>query len=102
MPSPATYPTACGRPLDAITGYHQLHIDMYALGDGLKDLADGKSPAPAGERLTAIDILAIDGDIATVRAEMQHWIDHLQLCLWNGRWLVVNALWRLKAPPPSP
>jgi hypothetical protein len=73
---------------------------MSALG--LIRLIDGKSPAPADERLAAIDILALDGDIATVRVEMQHWIDHLQLCFWNGRWLVVNALWRLKAPPPGP
>lgn len=70
---------------------------MSALG--LVRLIDGKPPAPAGERLSAINILAIDGDIATVRVEMQHWVDHLQLCLWNGRWLVVNALWRLKTRP---
>lgn len=67
---------------------------MSALG--LIRLIEGKAPAPAGQRRSEISVLAVDGDIASVRVVMQHWTDHLQLCRWNGRWLIVNALWRLQ------
>lgn len=71
---------------------------MSALG--LIRLIEGKAPAPAGQRRSEISLLAIDGDIASVRVVMQHWTDHLQLCRWDGRWLIVNALWRLQVELP--
>ena len=37
-----------------------------------------------------------DEDIATVRVESPWFIDHLQLARLDGRWVVVNALWRRK------
>lgn len=67
---------------------------MSALG--LIRLIEGKPPAPEGRRPRSIDILATDHDIASVRVDMERWTDHLQLCLWDDRWLIVNALWRLK------
>ncbi len=71
---------------------------MSALG--LIRLIESKSPVAADQRRREITILAVDGDIASVRVRMQHWTDHLQLCRWEGRWLIVNALWRLQAELP--
>lgn len=71
---------------------------MSALG--LIRLIEGKTPVPADQRHREISLLTVDGDIASVRVVMQHWTDHLQLCRWDDRWLIVNALWRLHGELP--
>jgi hypothetical protein len=53
------------------------------------------SPVPATQ-LKEIAILAVDGDIASVRAEMNDWIDLLQLGRFADGWKIVNVLWALK------
>ena len=73
----------------------RLRLDQMSVL-GLIRLVDGKSPVPSDQRRREIDILAVDEDIASVRVRMQHWTDHLQLCRWDGRWLIGHALWRLE------
>lgn len=44
---------------------------------------------------TVLDAVA---DIAVVRAETPIFVDYLQLGRFQGRWVVVNALWHVRPP----
>lgn len=46
-------------------------------------------------------VLQVDQDIATVRLESPWFIDHLQMGRFDGRWVIVNALWHRKPRPRS-
>ncbi len=45
------------------------------------------------------DVVILDSfrNAASVRATMSGWIDYMHLARWNGRWVIVNVLWELKA-----
>jgi len=58
----------------------------------------GKKTPPA-EQIKVVAILDIYQNIASARAEMSGWIDHLHLAKWDGRWVIVNVLWDLKPTP---
>jgi hypothetical protein len=54
------------------------------------------SPVPE-QQLKAIEILTVYGDIASVRAEMNDWVDLLQLGRFADGWKIINVLWALKS-----
>ena len=56
--------------------------------------------ANAGQQRT-VSVLQVDEDIATVRLESPWFIDHLQMGRFDGRWVIVNALWHRKPRPRS-
>ncbi|MCJ8158626.1 nuclear transport factor 2 family protein [Sphingomonas sp. LaA6.9] len=58
-----------------------------------------KTPREQWDR--TIRILDVAGNIATVRVEAPWFIDHLQLGNFNGRWMVVNALYYPKPNRPA-
>lgn len=57
---------------------------------------DGHGRQPEERRQRDVRILDVFRDVATVRLEMNDWIDYLQLAQWNGRWVIINVLWVLK------
>lgn len=52
-------------------------------------------PAP-DVQIKDITILSVYGDIATVRAEMNDWVDFLHLGRFADGWRIVNVIWALK------
>lgn len=53
----------------------------------------GGSEIPGDQRHYEVSLLDVAGDIASVRAESYEYIDYLHLARWEGKWVIVNALW---------
>ncbi|MBC8162020.1 MAG: nuclear transport factor 2 family protein [Roseiflexaceae bacterium] len=53
--------------------------------------------APPATQQQEIEILGVYGNMASVRAEMNEWVDFLHLGCFNGEWKIVNAIWSSKA-----
>jgi len=60
----------------------------------------GGSSTPQGRRRAEVRILDVYRGAASVRVEMSDWVDYLHLARFNGRWVIVNALW--EETPASP
>ncbi|MGX9718515.1 nuclear transport factor 2 family protein [Stenotrophomonas acidaminiphila] len=60
---------------------------------------EGALKTPRGQWQRTVTVLQVDEDIATVRLESPWFIDHLQMGRFDGRWVIVNALWHRKAKP---
>jgi hypothetical protein len=52
------------------------------------------TPQPQDKRLLEISILAIHHDIASVKIVSQDFVDLVSVAKSDGRWLIVNDLWR--------
>lgn len=61
--------------------------------------AGGGSKTPAERRNIAVKILEVSGEIAVAVASSSEFYDYLSLAKSNGRWVIVNVLWRLQKPP---
>lgn len=61
----------------------------------------GGKNTPKEKQLKDVTILDVFGNAATVRLEMNGWIDYLHIAKFNGRWVIVNVLWELKPQPPA-
>jgi hypothetical protein len=44
-----------------------------------------------------VRILDIFQNTASVRIDAGTWVDYLHVAKWNGRWVIVNVLWELRA-----
>jgi len=51
---------------------------------------------PKDQQMKDVKILDKFGDMATVRLEMRDWIDYMHLAKFNGKWVIVNVLWKGK------
>lgn len=51
---------------------------------------------PPATQQQEIEILGVYGNTASVRAEMNEWVDFLHLGCFNGEWKIVNVIWALK------
>jgi hypothetical protein len=82
-------------PRDAAPGApNTIHeLDTATLIGYVHDRA-GQAP-PAAQR-KGIEILSVYGDIASVRAEMNDWVDMLHLGKLGGEWKIINVLWALR------
>ena len=69
----------------------QLLVDLTRQGGG--------SEVPVAQRYYDVAILDVTGEIASVRAESYEYVDYLHLALSEGRWVIVNVLYLLKAAP---
>lgn len=50
---------------------------------------------PVEQRRHEVQVLDVDGDTASVKLTMHAWIDYMHLAKVDGRWQIVNVLWRL-------
>lgn len=57
----------------------------------------GGRRTPREEQVADICILDIYHGAASVRVRMAYWVDYLHVGRFNGRWVIVNALW--EEPP---
>ncbi len=62
----------------------------------------GGSKTPAAVRDIAVEVLEVSGDIAVARASSSEYLEYLSLAKCNGRWTIVNILWRFVTPPAPP
>ena len=62
-----------------------------------KQVATG-SGGGGGQRKD-VHILDVFGNTASVRTDMDEWIDYMHMARWNGRWVIVNVLWELRRQP---
>jgi hypothetical protein len=56
--------------------------------------AGGGSKVPPESRDIAVDVLEVSGDIAVARASSSEYLEYLSLAKCNGRWTIINILWR--------
>jgi hypothetical protein len=56
---------------------------------------------PKAEQMKDVKILDVFDDMATVRLEMRDWIDYMHLAKFNGKWVIVNVLWKSKPRKPN-
>ncbi|WP_342726740.1 nuclear transport factor 2 family protein [Bradyrhizobium sp. B097] len=85
--------------LDSASGRGYL-AEMSALA--LTQLTRKKAdrPTPAAERVQEIAVFDIFENAASARVTASTWIDYLHLSRLNGRWVIVNVLWEMKAGQP--
>lgn len=57
-------------------------------------------PTPLAERQREIAIFDIFENSASARMTASSWVDYLHLSRLNGRWVIVNVLWEMKAGRP--
>lgn len=69
------------------------HMGAMALVQATR--AGGGSSVPPSQRVKEVVILDVTGEVASVKAIMHGWIDYLHLAKVEGRWVIVNVLWRL-------
>jgi hypothetical protein len=64
----------------------------------------GGSKSAASQGPVAVEILALSGDIAAAKATSAEYVELLSLAKCNGRWAIVNVLWRFQdgAEPHGP
>ena len=79
-------------------GRNQLQ-QMSAMGlvQGVK--RGGGKDTPKEKQQKDITILDVFGNAASVKIVASDWVDYLHIARFNGRWVIVNVLWELKAPP---
>ena len=56
-----------------------------------------KTPRDRWER--SVRVLDVAGNAAVARVETPWFVDYFHLGRWNGRWVIVNALWYPKPQP---
>jgi alkyl sulfatase BDS1-like metallo-beta-lactamase superfamily hydrolase len=98
----ALHPDMVKRYVDALPGGREvvhsvtrdLMIEMTRGGGGSKTRVE--------RRNIAVDVFEVSGDIAAARASSSEYLEYLSLARCNGRWTIVNILWRFQTPPASP
>jgi len=58
-----------------------------------------RTTTPREQWRRSVAVLQVDGDIATLGWNVRSSIDHLQLARFEGRWVIVNALWQSTRKP---
>ena len=59
----------------------------------------GGKETPKDKQQKDVTILDVFQNAASVKIVASDWIDYLHLAKFNGRWVIVNVLWELKASP---
>jgi len=98
----ALHPDLVKRYVDALPGGRQVvhsvtrdrMVEMTRLGGGSK--------VPADQRAIDVSVLDVAGDIAAAKAVSSEYVEYASLAKCNGRWVIVNVLWRFQKPPVRP
>jgi hypothetical protein len=59
----------------------------------------GKNTPPERQKKDVEILDVYNGKIASLRVEMDGWVDFLHVGKFGDRWLIVNVLWELKPRP---
>lgn len=57
----------------------------------------GGREMPRAQQQKDVVILDMFRNAASVRVTADSWVDYLHLARFNGRWVIINVLWELKA-----
>ena len=58
---------------------------------------------PAARRWASVQILDVDGDLASVKLHSTQLVDYMHLVRWDGEWRILNVLWDVRpADRPRP
>jgi Putative lumazine-binding len=73
--------------------------DLTLLEDDATSMAAsaGRGPRPQYEHWQVVEVLDVSRDIATVKVRSQPFVEYVHLARFDGRWLIINALY-LEAP----
>jgi len=58
---------------------------------------DAHGKQPEDHRQRDVRVLDVFGNTATVRLEMNDWVDYMHLAKFDGRWVIINVLWEFKS-----
>jgi hypothetical protein len=58
----------------------------------------GGRDTPKDRQRTDVRILDTFGNAASVRIDAGDWVDYLHLARVDGRWVILNVLWEMRAP----
>jgi hypothetical protein len=58
-----------------------------------------RGPRPQYEHWQDVEVLDVSADIATVRVRSQPFVEYVHLARFDGRWLIVNALYQDASGP---
>jgi len=72
------------------------HISKSTLLEIANGIRGTESSKETQKKLDNIEvsILAVDGNIASVKVVSADFIDYLHLGKWNGKWMIINIFWR--------
>ena len=74
---------------------------MSAMGLVQNVKRGGGKNTPKERQQKDLTILDVFQNAACVKIVASDWVDYLQEAKFNGRWVIVNVLWELKAGPKS-
>ncbi len=57
-------------------------------------MANAKARPLAPGRRMLVEVLDVDGDLATAKIVSPLFLDYVHLALWNGEWKILNVVWR--------
>jgi hypothetical protein len=60
---------------------------------------------PAARRWAQVEVLDVDGDLASVKLHSTQLVDYMHLVRWDGDWRILNVLWDVRSadrPRPAP
>ena len=72
---------------------------MSAMGLVQNVKRGGGKNTPREKQQKDVTILDVFQNAACVKIVASDWVDYLQEAKYNGRWVIVNVLWELKANP---
>ena len=72
---------------------------MSAMGLVQNVKRGGGKNTPKERQQKDVTILDVFQNAACVKIVASDWVDYLQEAKYNGRWVIVNVLWELKANP---
>jgi hypothetical protein len=75
------------------------HLDQMGASRLIQNVrGGGGKETPAARQQKEITILDHFQNAASVKIVASDWIDYLHLAKVDGRWVIVNVLWEIKAP----
>jgi hypothetical protein len=96
--SRSLHPELAKRRVDTNVQGQSRIIQMSAMSLVQGTARGGGRETPAERRRADVAILDLFQNAASVRLDMDGWIDYLQMARWNGRWVIVNVLWENRQP----
>ncbi len=72
-----------------------MSMTALALVQGTR--AGSGKQTPKAEQQKDVTILDMMTNSATVKLEMRDWVDYLHVGKVNGKWVIINVLWEMKA-----
>ena len=88
------HPGLAKRAVDGVDG-DPLRLDETSAAEMASAAAAGRGTAhPRGHH---VEVLDLDGNLASVKVTSTPYVEYLHLARFGSRWLIVNVVWRRRA-----